>query len=119
MLPSSILSSTTIGSYPFILATLTLSEKLTRLSIITNTRLSIITNTRQATYQYKTRFAEHLHNAQWADQERRRIMESYYIGEERTWLFPLCELNDCLACAALQLEKAMRGEHSDYRKTNS
>jgi hypothetical protein len=111
MLPSSILSSTTIGSYPFILATLTLSEKLTRLSIITNTR--------QATYQYKTRFAEHLHNAQWADQERRRIMESYYIGEERTWLFPLCELNDCLACAALQLEKAMRGEHSDYRKTNS
>src|SRR6266699_1400620 len=46
-------------------ATLTLAEKLTRLSIITNGRNS--------TYEYKTRFSERLHNAQWADQERRRV----------------------------------------------
>jgi hypothetical protein len=88
-------------------ATLTLSEKLARLASITNGR--------HATYQYKTRFSEHLHNAQWADHERRRIMELYYIGDERTWLYPLCELADCLACAAIQLNEVMQGEHSDYK----
>ena len=92
-------------------ATLTLSEKLMRLSIITNGR--------DASYRYKSRFAEHLHNAQWADQERRRIMESYYIKEEGTWLYSLCELADCLGCAGQQLEEAMRGEHADYRAPES
>ena len=87
-------------------ATLTLSEKLMRLSIITNTR--------KASYPYKSRFAERLHNAQWADQERRRIMESHYIGEERTWLYSLCELADCLGCAGQQLAEGMRCEHADY-----
>jgi hypothetical protein len=91
--------------------TLPLCEKLTRLSIITNTR--------KASYRYKSRFAEHLHNAQWADQERRRIMESYYIGEERTWLYPLCELADCLACASIQLHEARRCEHVDYTAPQS
>lgn len=85
--------------------TLPLCEKLTRLSIITNTR--------KGSYPYKSRFAECLHNAQWADNERRRVMENYHVGEERTWLFTLCELADCLGCAATQLVEAMR-QHPDY-----
>jgi deoxyribodipyrimidine photolyase-like uncharacterized protein len=92
-------------------ATLTLAEKLMRLAIITNGR--------NATYEYKARFLERLHNAQWADQERRRVMESYYIKEERTWLYSLCELADCLGCAAMQLEEGMRCEHADYRAPES
>jgi len=76
-------------------------------------RLSIITNGRNATYQWKTNCSEHLHNAQWADQERRRVMQNYHVGEERSWLFPLCELADCLGCAATQLTEAM-GCKQDY-----
>lgn len=88
-------------------ATLTLSEKLTRLSLIANTR--------RTTYQYKSRFAEHLHDCQWVDHERQRVMESYYLGEERTWLYSLCELADYLGSAGMLLEEAMKCEHSDYR----
>ena len=86
--------------------TLPLTEKLARLSAITNTR--------NATYEYKSRFADHLHDAIWVDNERRRVLESHSIGEERTWLYPLCQLADCLGCAAMQLEEAMIWEHQDY-----
>jgi hypothetical protein len=90
--------------------TLPLCEKLTRLSAITNMR--------KATYRYKSRFAEHLHNASWVDNERRRVLETYYLGEEDSWLHPLCELADYLACAAFQLEEAMECEHDDYDDTS-
>ena len=86
--------------------TLPLCEKLTRLSAITNMR--------KATYRYKSRFAEHLHNATWVDNERRRVLENYYLGEERSWLYPLCELADYLACAEFELDEAMMCEHDDY-----
>ena len=79
-------------------------------------RLSVITNTRKATYKYKLRFAEHLHAAIWVDNERRRVLENYYLGEERTWLYPLCELADYLGCAASQLWDAMVCEHDDYKR---
>jgi len=87
-------------------ATLTLAEKLRRLAIMTNGR--------NAPYEWKTNCSEHLHNALWADQERRRVMENYYVGEERSWLFSLCELADCLGCAATQLSEAMKAEPRDY-----
>ena len=89
--------------------TLPLCEKLARLSAITNTR--------NANYKYKGRFADHLHSASWVDNERRRVLENYYIGEERTWLYPLCELADYLACAEMELWEAMECEHSDYHDT--
>jgi hypothetical protein len=77
-------------------------------------RLSAITNMRKATYNYKSRFAEHLRNAIWVDNERRRVLETYYLGEERSWLYPLCELADYLGCAAWELDEAMGCEHDDY-----
>jgi hypothetical protein len=86
--------------------TLPLLEKLTRLSVITNQR--------RAPYQYKSRFADHLHDAIWVENERRRVFENYHAGEERTWLYPLCKLADYLGGAAFQLEEAMVCEHQDY-----
>jgi hypothetical protein len=77
-------------------------------------KLSTITNMRKATYNYKNRFAEHLLNAIWVDNERRRVLETYYLGEERSWLYPLCELADYLACAAWELDEGMMCEHDDY-----
>jgi hypothetical protein len=77
-------------------------------------RLSVITNQRRATFEYKSRFADHLHDAIWVENERRRVLENYHAGEERTWLYPLCELADYLGGAAFQLEDAMVCEHQDY-----
>ena len=82
------------------------------------TRLSVITNTRSATHEYRDRFADHLHDTIWADNERRRVLESYHIGGEHTWLYPLCKLADSLGCAAFQLEEAMVCEHEDYDDTS-
>jgi hypothetical protein len=62
-------------------ATLSLSEKLHRLTTITNAG--------NGGYEYKVRFAMHLNSCQWVDTERQRIMASYYSGEEKTWLIPL------------------------------
>ena len=45
------------------------------------------------------------------------MLETYYIGEERSWLYPLCELADCLGCTAMELEEAMKCEHEDYDDT--
>jgi hypothetical protein len=87
--------------------TLPLCEKLLRLSVITNTR--------KATYKYRARFAEHLQTAIWVDNERRRLLENYYLGEEGTWLCPLCELADYLGCVAAELWEAMTCEHDDYK----
>ena len=78
-------------------------------------RLSAITNARKATYKYKNRFAGHLHDAIWVDNERRRVLENYCLGEERTWLYPLCDLADYLSCAAMELWEAMICEHDDYK----
>lgn len=78
-------------------------------------RLSIITNIRNTDYKYKRRFAEHLHSCQWAEAERQRIMTAYYLGAERVWLQPLCDLADAMGCAASELEDGMRVEHPDYR----
>jgi hypothetical protein len=89
--------------------TLPLCEKLLRLSVITNTR-------KGTTYEYKNRFAEHLHDAIWVDNERRRVLENYYLGEERTWLYPLSELARYLSWAAMELLEAMICEHKDYKR---
>jgi hypothetical protein len=87
--------------------TLPLCEKLLRLSVITDTR--------KATYEYKARFTEVLHAAIWFDNERRRLLENYYLVGEGTWLLPLGELADFLFCVAMELWEAMTCEHDDYK----
>ena len=78
-------------------------------------RLSLINDKRKATYGYKARFTEHLHTAIWVDNERRRLLANYYLAEEGTWLWPLCELANYLSVAAIELEEAMVCEHDDYK----
>jgi hypothetical protein len=89
--------------------TLPLCEKLARLSSITNTR--------NASYEYKSRFANDLHDIIWVDNERRRVLENYHGGEEGTWLYPLWVLADYLGCAGFQLWESMMCEHQDYKDT--
>ena len=87
--------------------TLTLAEKLYRLSVITNTRNN--------DYKYKHRFAVHLHACQWVDAERQRVMQAYYLGDEKVWLHPLCDLSDAIGCATNEFVDAMKVEHKDYK----
>lgn len=88
--------------------TLTLGEKIYQLSIITNVR--------NDSYPYKHRFAMHLHNCLWVDAERRRVMQGYYLGEEKTWLYPWPSLPIPSAAPPSELEEAMSVEHKDYKK---
>lgn len=86
--------------------TLTLAEKLQRLSVLTSNQGN--------DYDYKGRFAQHIQACEWADAERQRVMMTYYAGGEGTWLRPLCELADLLASAAYSLDEGMKCEHPDY-----
>jgi len=91
---------------PVLPETLTLAEKLDRLSCITNTRNN--------DYSYKARFGEQINDCRWVDRERSRILMNYYVGDERQWLKPLSDLSDAISCATTELEDAMKGYHGDY-----
>jgi hypothetical protein len=86
--------------------TVTLREKLHRLSTITNLH--------NENYAYKVRFAEHIHAALWVDHERERIMHAYLTGTETLWLHRLGDISDCLMTAAMELREGMVCEHDDY-----
>ena len=81
-------------------------------------RLSVITNTRTDNYQYKGRFAERIHACRWAEAGRQRIMTAYYLGTEQVWLHPLCDLADALTWAAISLEDGMKSEHPNYSRSD-
>jgi hypothetical protein len=91
---------------PVHLETLTLDEKLHRLSSITNTA--------DWDFAYKARFGEHINDCRWVDYERSRIMMNYYVGEEKPWLKLLGHIADAIGCAANELNEAMKVEHEDY-----
>lgn len=90
--------------------TLTLTEKLHRLSSITNTF--------NDDYQYKGRFAGHISDCLWVDSERQRVLQNFYVGDESVWLHPLCDLSDAIGCAANELNDALRIENPDYPRNN-